>query len=131
MADTSRTSRGCLAAVIVLVLLAIGACAPEETANSGSSGDNSPPSLAANEARMSRAELGDDWPLTTEEGIVSCEGAGEVYFTTNGTHYAVNGLANGLDNAPDIEAIWADDPKMKGLKINIGPIIDRGLELCD
>lgn len=89
---------------------------------------------ASNEAHMSRAELGAEWPLTVDEGTVSCEGIGErlgqVYFTAEGTTYAVNGLAQGASDGPDIDQIWADDPEMDGLKINIGPIIDRGLDLC-
>lgn len=90
---------------------------------------------ASNEARMTRADLGADWPLTVDEGVVSCEGIseglGEIYFTAEGTKYAVNGLAQGASEGPDIDVIWADNPEMEGLKINIGPIIDRGLELCE
>jgi hypothetical protein len=89
---------------------------------------------AANEAHMRRADLGTDWPLTVDEGTVSCEGIGErlgeVYFTAEGTTYAVNGLAQGASDGPDIDEIWADNLEMEGLKINIGPIIDRGLDLC-
>lgn len=50
-------------------------------------------SLPANQATMSRSD--DEWPLTVEEGIVSCEGAGEVYFMAEGRRHAVNGLAIG------------------------------------
>jgi hypothetical protein len=87
--------------------------------------------LAANEARMSRSEYGKDWPLTVEAGVVRCEGAGAVTFTTGGTTYAVNGLARGMGTYPDVHAIWADDPDFEGLKKYIGPIIDRGLALCN
>ena len=80
---------------------------------------------------MSQDDLGSDWPLTVDEGVVSCEGAGEVYFTAGGTTYAVNGLALRNDDVPEVDAIWADDPDVKGLKVNIGPIIDRGLQLCE
>ncbi|MGH2788898.1 MAG: DUF2511 domain-containing protein [Actinomycetota bacterium] len=108
--------------MVIATLLVILAGACEESGGSGSVGEN--------EEEMSRSDLGGDWPLTVEEGVVSCEGAGEVYFTAEGTKYAVNGLAQGASNGPDIDAIWADDPGGGGLKINIGPIIDRGLELC-
>ncbi|HEX2296249.1 MAG TPA: DUF2511 domain-containing protein [Actinomycetota bacterium] len=87
--------------------------------------------LAPNEALMTRADYGKDWPLTVDEGIVSCEGAGEVYFEAEGTTYAVNGLALGRYRGPQIDRIWAADPEIKGLKIDIGPIIDTGLELCE
>ena len=92
---------------------------------------DSAPDLDPNEALMTRADYGKAWPLTVDEGIVSCEGAGEVYFEAEGTTYAVNGLALGRDNAPEIDRIWAPDPQIKGLKIDIGPIIDTGLELCN
>jgi len=78
---------------------------------------------------VSRSDFGKDWPLTVQSGTLNCEGAGAVTFTTNGTTYAVNGLANGMDQWPDIDAIWADAPH--GLKKNIGPLIDRGLKLCN
>ncbi len=80
---------------------------------------------------MSRQQLGKRWPLTVTSGVVRCEGAGEVYFEAQGTTYAVNGLALGRDRAPEIDRIWAPDPELKGLKIDIGPIIDKGLDLCD
>lgn len=87
--------------------------------------------LAANEAVMSSADLGNEWPLTVEAGIVRCEGAGEVYFEAEGTIYAVNGTAQGASDAPEIDPIWADDPEIDGVKISIHPIIERGLDLCE
>jgi hypothetical protein len=78
---------------------------------------------------VSQADFGKDWPLTVQSGTLNCEGAGAVTFTTDGTTYAVNGLASGMDRWPEIDPIWADEPH--GLKKNIGPLIDRGLELCD
>ena len=105
---------------------------PESERGAGGGSTSSDiPDLADNEAFMSRAEYGRDWPLTVPSGIVRCEGAGEVYFEAEGTTYAVNGLALGRDRAPEIDRIWAPDPDFKGLKIDIGPIIDRGLDLCE
>lgn len=109
--------------VLVAALMVLSACSLSEDASD---------EPASNEQKMSRADLGDDWPLTVESGIVRCEGAGEIYFdAANGTTYAVNGLALGRDTAPKIDPIWANNPDIKGTKINIGPIIDQGLELCD
>jgi len=53
-----------------------------------------------------------------------------VYFTTDGRRYAVNGTATARKDAPDIDAIWRANPALEGTKINIGPVIDEGLELC-
>jgi hypothetical protein len=73
---------------------------------------------AANETRsaprfhetgyVSRAEFGDKWPLTVEEGVLRCDprGAlGAVLFETGGRRYAVNGTAKSLGHRP-IDPIW-------------------------
>lgn len=49
----------------------------------------------------------------------------------DGTQYAVNGAAQTqYTELPDITPIWPPDPYVKGLKIDISPIIDKGLILC-
>lgn len=105
-------------AIVVLVVVWLRGGFDEGADESGS--------VSSDAVTMTRSDLGAGWPLTVEEGVVSCEGGGEVYFTAEGTTYAVNGLAQGNSDLPDIDAIWADDPNGGGLKINIGPIIDRG-----
>lgn len=123
--------------VVGMVILAvIGAAADamnDERSEPASAADarGTTSDLAPNEALMTQAELGDEWPLTVDEGIVRCEGAGEVYFEAEGTTYAVNGTAQGASGAPEIDPIWADDPEIEGVKINIHQIIERGLELCE
>jgi Protein of unknown function (DUF2511) len=48
-----------------------------------------------------------------------------------GHRYAVNGIATGhYPQLPEIDRIWAPDPKVPGLKIDMSPVINRGLELC-
>jgi hypothetical protein len=63
-----------------------------------------------------------------DSGTLSCEGAGgvgAVYLTSqNGTKYAVNGIARSRADAADIYDIWTSG-------VNIGPLIDQGLLLCD
>jgi Protein of unknown function (DUF2511) len=91
------------------------------SAGDGNSGGNS--------VEVSRTDFRGDWPLTVESGVLACESAGAVTFTANGTTYAVNGIAESQDAGADIDPIWTDTGA--GLKKNIGPLIDRGLELCD
>jgi len=85
---------------------------------------------------LSRADFGKRWPLTVEAGVVSCErhsgGLGSVIFMDpEGKRYAVNGTAMAhYPQLPEIDRIWAPDPTNPGAKINISPVIDRGLELC-
>jgi hypothetical protein len=79
---------------------------------------------------VTREDMGDNWPLTVDGGTLHCEGAGAVTFTTDdGTTYAVNGLALGMHKWPDIDPLWAD--ASGGLKKDIGPLIERGLSLCN
>jgi hypothetical protein len=110
-----------MARVSLFVVLAVCLCV-----GCGGSGDEP--------GAVSKAELGEEWPFTVSEGVIHCEGSGgvgAVTFEANGTTYAVNGFAKDQDVGADIEEIWADDPTAPGLKKNIGPIIDRGLALCE
>lgn len=84
-------------------------------------------------------DLGDRWPLTVSEGVVSCVGEGgglgAAIFTSGGVRYALNGIARGERNMKrlqlkEIRPIWRDNPDIPGTKINIGPLIDRALETC-
>jgi hypothetical protein len=89
----------------------------------------------AGSARVRKSDLGDEWPLKVDEGILECSGArgvGEVTFTAGGVTYAVNGLAKGTKKYKSIEPIWKDNvqSEVKGLKMSIGPLIHRGLKLC-
>lgn len=85
------------------------------------------------EGNVSSDEFGSKWPLTVDSGDLRCEGSqgfGSVVFTDpDGNEYGVNGVAVG-QGYPPIDPIWKDDPELAGLKISIGPLIDRGLSLC-
>lgn len=70
---------------------------------------------------IKQAEYGKHWPFTTPQGWLRCEGKGAVILTVQGEDYAVNGMA-GSRYAP-MQAVW--DPS-----IDVGPIISRGLALC-
>jgi hypothetical protein len=82
---------------------------------------------------VSRDEFGAEWPLTVDHGTLRCEGSegfGAVVFTDpDDNEYAVNGTAKGKGYQA-VDPIWRDDPELAGLKVPIGPLIDRGLSLC-
>jgi hypothetical protein len=86
--------------------------------------------------QISRADMGVRWPLTVDEGRLTCIGsghAGEVVFVApDGTNYALNGTANSqLTHVANINKIWANDPRLgPGAKKDIGPLINRGLKFC-
>jgi len=51
-----------------------------------------------------------------------------VVFRTESGTYGINGLAK--SRFADVRPIWRDDPANPGLKVNIGPMIDLGLQQC-
>lgn len=136
---------------LAVVVIAAAAAPPEKAADNASaptptatvsrdttdktSATTAPESEAADDpAHVSRAELGEEWPLTVEEGTLRCDGAkeaGAVFFEADGRVYPVNGIARGRTDGPEIDGIWADDPDFAGAKKNIGILIERGLELCE
>jgi hypothetical protein len=74
-----------------------------------------------------------EWPLTVPEGTVRCDGSGGIgavtFQTPSGDVYGVNGtaLSQGL---PRIDRIWRKNPDIPGTRINISPVLDKGLFLC-
>ena len=92
--------------------------------------------MESNEARITQAEFGDRWPFSVAEGVLRCDGSGgtgAVTFEAGGTVYALNGIARGDKSLPEVDPIWLADPSVPPefeLSISLGPIISRGLELC-
>jgi hypothetical protein len=87
------------------------------------------------DSRQGRAgDLGDAWPLTMDAGLLDCHPGGRVMFTGNGKTYALNGTAKSAAAASDWDAnineIWANDAAWPGTKKSMGPLLDRGLALC-
>ena len=63
------------------------------------------------------------WPFEVEQARLRCEGKGAVILNVRGADYALNGMAASIRYRP-IQAVTIDP------KIDIGPIISRGLTLC-
>lgn len=97
-------------------------------------------SAFAASSTVSQNDMGAAWPLTVKSGVLACQpldSGGRVQLVTftaaDGKTYAVNGTAKGHAKSRgwlEIRPIWKDDPAIPGLKISIGPLIDRGLALC-
>ncbi|MYH63058.1 MAG: DUF2511 domain-containing protein [Caldilineaceae bacterium SB0675_bin_29] len=92
-----------------------------------------------------RENMGEAWPLTIEKGYLHCvcadrrgfplfqcaKGAIAVHDPLEGITYSVNGVhAPQFVTAADIEQIRRTDPEDPLVKIDLGPLIARGLELC-
>ncbi len=89
----------------------------------------------SNSIMISQSEFGEAWPFTVTSGELYCIGEGNgqqvgaVVFATEDESYAVNGTAKALGYKP-IDEIWRSNPAIPGTKINIGPVIQRGLQIC-
>jgi hypothetical protein len=81
----------------------------------------------------------DKWPLKVPYVVAHCEG-----ITVTGRHlqvatvdapdgktYAANGTAKDHGSYLDIDPIWAANPDVAGLKIDMSPVLDAALALCD
>lgn len=100
---------------------------------------------------ISQKDYGDKWPFTVEKGDLACRN-NAVFFVVNGTAYAVNGVAS-AQGYNDITPIWRENPELlefakqvakkenrslvdvqkeMGIsRVNISPILNAGLELCN
>lgn len=60
---------------------------------------------------VSRAEFGEKWPLTVDDGVLACDQSssalGAVVFSSGGRRYALNGTAKG-QGIPPIDPIWRE-----------------------
>lgn len=82
-----------------------------------------------NSERLYAKDFGDDWPFTTDTGLLICRNRHMILFGTKGKVYALNGIAAG--RYPQVHPIWRDNPALPGTKINVGPLIDRAQKLCN
>lgn len=86
---------------------------------------------AGGSVNVSAAEFGKEWPFTVSSGMLICKDPGAVYFAANGKIYPINGIARADRTSADVREIWKDDTEVNyPSKINIGPVISRGLALC-
>ncbi|WP_394334220.1 DUF2511 domain-containing protein [Mycobacteroides abscessus] len=69
------------------------------------------------------------WPLTVSEGTLECNNMAVTFRTQDGATYAVNGTAR--SKHPGLEPIWKPSPEVPGARVNIGPLLNAGLKLCN
>jgi len=106
---------------------------------------------ATGSLRVTATMFGDTWPLTANEGILSCYLSGAVVISIRGRGtFTLNSLAlNMMDSMPSLgwrdlpRTLWADEPPLcvenpaggsqicARRKKSMGPLIDAGLDLCD
>ena len=94
---------------------------------------------------VSYEDYGDRWPLTVDEATLHCEevevwdsDAQLVWVESKGYAYPVNGTAKsflknekpGL-NVRDFHIIWSADMDRPGFMVNVMPLLNDGLEMCE
>ena len=98
--------------------------------NPGYVKSTTPRATAPNPNLLKASDYGATWPFTVESGVVEChEDALITFSANNGVTYGLNGTAQAA-GYPSIDRIWKDNPKIPRTKISIGPILDKGLNLC-
>lgn len=102
----------------IVVLFCVGCGSPSSDVRSTESG-----------SEVTRAQLGDDWPLTVDRGVVDCIDGNAAIFSTGGNTYALNGAAT-QKGYQRIDSIWRDNPDPNLPKMNIGPLLRLALEQC-
>lgn len=98
------------------------------------------PAAVANDPRLLvSTDFGDKWPLTVPYVTAHCQAITvdgrrlKAVFVDapGGKTYALNGTAKDHSSHPDIDPIWAPHPEVAGLKIDVSPVIEAALALCD
>ncbi|WP_395405757.1 DUF2511 domain-containing protein (plasmid) [Arthrobacter sp. UC242_113] len=98
-----------------------------------------PAAVANDPGLLVSTTFGDKWPLKVPYVVAHCEGitvAGRnlqvaTVDAPDGKTYAANGTAKDHGNYLDIDPIWAPKPDVSGLKIDMSPVLDAALALCD
>jgi len=91
------------------------------------------------ERTITKQELKDQWPIkTTDKAIIKCylepSGTKAPVVVVNGIPYGLTGYADmhyGQDDIKAFNKIWADDPRLKGLKVDLSKLTEEALKLCD
>jgi hypothetical protein len=97
-----------------------------------------PAAVAKNPGLLVSTTFGDKWPLKVPYVVARCQGitvAGRALKVAtvdapDGKTYAANGTAKDHGKYADIDPIWAPNPDVAGLKIDMSPITDAALALC-
>jgi hypothetical protein len=120
---------------VFVVLVIIGYLVPKEGKDKSAASSESTTTAVTTTppGYISEATWTDgEWPFTVPEGALMCTDLRlkHVTFTANGVTYAANGTARLAGMFADITAIMRDNPAIPGTKVNMRPVVQRGLALC-
>lgn len=97
-----------------------------------------PSAVAGEPGLLVSTDFGDEWPLTVPYVVARCEnvtaGGRSLQVATvddpDSKVYAANGTAKDHGKYPGIDPIWALNPDVEGLKIDLSPVTEAALDLC-
>ena len=97
-----------------------------------------PSAVAKDPGLLVSTTFGDKWPLKVPYVVAHCQGITvarralkvATVDAPDGKTYAANGTAKDHGNYADIDPIWALNPDVAGLKIDMSPVADAALALC-
>lgn len=103
------------------------------TVSESSAAPSMPPPAERPAGYVSRETWSDGpWPLTVDEAVLECQGDGLVTITAGESKYSLNAAAHAQTGLPDYASpIGLPDPNRPGFHVDGGPLIQRGLALCD
>ncbi|MGQ4647915.1 DUF2511 domain-containing protein [Lyngbya aestuarii] len=96
-------------------------------------------STAPIKTQFTKAEFGEKWPFTVDQGEVDCvllpnyDSLGAAIFRTSTGVYALNETALAIGEASNykhVGEIWKDHPKLTGTKMSILTIIQASSQVC-
>lgn len=88
----------------------------------------------SNGLEVTRAEYGDVWPFSVDQGTLRCEtSAGghmrSAVFQVGETEYALNAVAE-IRGYTSVEPIWRNNPLFNGAKLDLAPLVGLALQQC-
>ena len=78
---------------------------------------------------ISRADYGDDWPFTVEEGTLICD-LRQVTFAHDGVVYGLNRTARATGLYEDIAPLQVEDASSEDGRKSLEPLVEDGRDLC-
>ena len=123
----------------IAAILAYNGCVYVENLGDKNSSEETPVSIeGGGRLRVTRAELGEAWPLIADEAYVGCDFGSGLYVAptkSSKERWALNGIAlqNGIRDL-DESNLWKADPKMPPemkLKISISALQEKARSTCE
>lgn len=129
--------KGCLKGVLVIAfILGLGWFFLHDSGKGETTKVTEAPGAREHTEAIFEKDYGDKWAFTFDRAVLICDKqAAFISDPMKGMIYPLTGLAQTRmkemkEHAGNLDDVWKDDPAPYGVKINVGPFIDRALKLC-